>query len=214
MKDIEQQFAGDIANHVMTVIREDGVYRHLRFAQPGTSAYHFELVTWPGYLAYTGDMGAFVFTRTHDMLEFFRRPEHCRYSIDMRYWAEKAVTTNKTYRGDGIHEWSPDKFRRAVNEQRVQWIRDAREYGSLNKEQRRELWEAVGDEILRQIESGREFAEMAVYNFSWQAGANHPTYQFEDFWDHDLQQYTHTFQWCCLALNWAVQVYDKAKEAV
>lgn len=69
--DIET-FTRDIAKHEIEVIRDDGVDRHLRFRRPGTMSMHFDILTWPGYLCYTGDMGSYVFRRTEDMLEFFR----------------------------------------------------------------------------------------------------------------------------------------------
>ena len=47
----------------MIVLRDDGVYRHIRFKKPGTGCMHFDLVTWPGYLCYSGDMGCYVFCR-------------------------------------------------------------------------------------------------------------------------------------------------------
>ena len=69
------QFTSDIAQHQMQVIRDDGVSRHLRFKRPNTMCMHFDLLTWPGYLCYTGDMGTYVFRRLEDMFPFFRRGE-------------------------------------------------------------------------------------------------------------------------------------------
>jgi len=63
----QDRFLNDIANHSMSIVRDDGVYRHLVFSNNGSSVFRFELITWPGYLAYTGDMGAFVFSRLNDM---------------------------------------------------------------------------------------------------------------------------------------------------
>ena len=53
-----ERFAKDTATHAMTILRDDGLYRHLRFKRPNTSSYYFDIITWPGYLAITGDMGA------------------------------------------------------------------------------------------------------------------------------------------------------------
>jgi len=50
-------FLKDVASHQMHIIQNDGVNRHIRFSKPGTSCYHFDLITWPGHLCYTGDMG-------------------------------------------------------------------------------------------------------------------------------------------------------------
>ena len=81
-----ERFARDIEKHELTVLRSDGVYRHIRCSKSNSSDMHFEIVTWPGYLAYVGDMGAYTFQRTEDMFEFFRRPDG---KINPRYWSEK-----------------------------------------------------------------------------------------------------------------------------
>lgn len=44
-----ERFDVDVAEHKMTVLRDEGLYRHLRFQKPGTSCYYFDLVTWPGH---------------------------------------------------------------------------------------------------------------------------------------------------------------------
>lgn len=33
---VEREFLKDIADHRMTVLRDDGLYRHIRFQEPGT----------------------------------------------------------------------------------------------------------------------------------------------------------------------------------
>lgn len=70
-----ERFLQDVADHKMTVVMDNGVYRHLRFANSDSKlAFNqwFDIVTWPGFLAYSGDMGCFVFSRLKDMFEFFR----------------------------------------------------------------------------------------------------------------------------------------------
>ena len=78
----EQSFLKDVAEHQMTVLRDDGVNRHVQFRRPGTICMGFELITWPGYLCYTGDMGTYVFRRLEDMFEFFRTD---RYIVDPNF---------------------------------------------------------------------------------------------------------------------------------
>lgn len=108
-EDAESRFSTDIAKHQMTVIRDDGIYRHLRFAVPGTRCGSFDILTWPGYLAFVGDMGDYVFSRVEDMLTFFR---HDR--INPGYWAEKVQAEDKD---SGVKEYSKEKARAWVNEQ-------------------------------------------------------------------------------------------------
>jgi hypothetical protein len=43
-----------MAGHTMTVLRDEGLHRHVRFAGPD-SLYRFEIVTRPGALALRGE---------------------------------------------------------------------------------------------------------------------------------------------------------------
>lgn len=96
---IYRGFAEETARHELTVLHDDGLYRHLRMRAPGTLMWGWDVVTWPGHLATSGDIAdGYVFTRDTDMLEFFRVPPYSRnyYAdgapcIDIGYWAEKLV---------------------------------------------------------------------------------------------------------------------------
>ena len=70
----------------MEIVRDEGLHRHIKFAQPGSGLYRFDLVTWPGHLAISGDVETFVFSREPDMFEFFGGR---RSRINPTYWAEK-----------------------------------------------------------------------------------------------------------------------------
>lgn len=199
-------FKRDIASHVMEVIRDDGVSRHIRFKRPGTMCMHFDLITWPGYLCYTGDMGTYVFRRLHDMFQFFRRGEgRAPYRIDRRYWAEKVEACDK---GDGIKEFSEEKFERAVKEYLLEWVRNSAE--RTTRQERRDLWDAVMDEVIgADGDSGGYRKQVALHDFSHQVNARLKFY-FQDF-EYSVEDFTHRFTWCCHALEWAVATYDAAK---
>ena len=68
----EARFLGDVDWHVMTVLRDDGVHRHIRLKRPDSGSYWFDLITWPGTLCIDGDCGTYVFRRLEDMFQFFR----------------------------------------------------------------------------------------------------------------------------------------------
>ncbi len=206
----ESSFLKDVEKHQMTVIRDDGLYRHVRFKRPDTICYSFDLITWPGYLCYTGDMGTYVFTRLADMFEFFRRPEHCRYQIDMRYWAEKVQAADKY---DGIKKFSEELFNRAVMGDLVTWVRDNREYTS--KEERRDLWDEVISTVINADgDNGGYRKQVAAHDFYHKVNDRAGTFSFVDFWDHTVDDYTQRFAWCCQALAWGIKQYDDSKEAV
>ena len=208
----EEQFLHDVATHEMHVLMESGVYRHIRFKRPNTSCMHFDLITYPGHLVYSGDMGCFVFQRLHDMFEFFRtdrehkRPGKSLY-INTGYWGEKLQAVKGGMHGAAATELDEDRIKGVVNEYRLGWMRDWRH--TLGKEGRRELWEAVDDEVL----SAGEADEMlrAAYGFTREVAGH--TFWFEDFYDHNFTVPTRDFLWCCYALAWGVQKYDAAQVA-
>lgn len=209
----EERFLKDVASHQMIVIRDDGVHRHIRFKRPGTGCMHFDLVTWPGYLCYCGDMGTYVFSRLDDMFEFFRTDREYanrngrKLGINLGYWSEKLQAVDGNRNEAGATEFSEDRFRSVINEYRKGWIGNCRERG-CSKEDRRELWEAVDHQVLSRIDddSSGNVAMHAAYDFSERVG--NKTYSFDDLFDHDFTQFTYRFVWCCYALAWGVQQYD------
>lgn len=92
LRRVHEHFVEATAEHTLTVIKDDGVYRHLRVGKPGTGIWSWSIVTWPGHLAITGDVAeGYVFARVTDMLDFFRSGSRDGRSIDFRYWAEKVL---------------------------------------------------------------------------------------------------------------------------
>lgn len=216
----EERFLGDVAHHELIVIRDDGVNRHLRFKQPGTGNMHFDLITWPGILCYTGDMGTYVFQRTTDMFEFFRQDRKYnlsrgrQLSINLGYWTEKLIAIDGNRHGGKAKEFDDEKFKRVINEYRVGWMRGAKERGTLDKDGRRELWEAVEGEVIGALEDGGDQAQHAAYNFNFyrKADSRRPYgWSFTDLFEHDFTEYTHSMVWCCYALAWGIEKYDASK---
>lgn len=202
----EQQFLKDVAEHQMTIVRDDGVHRHIRFAKPATSCMHFDLITWPGYLCYTGDMGTYVFRRLHDMFEFFRTDREHQHlkdgltlAINQPYWGEKLEAVDKC---DGYKEYSEKKFKLIINDLVDQHIEE--ENFPVAGVKAIELREAVHEEVLCNCET-EQAAHEAARDFS------HDGFEFRDFWESDLKEYSFRFTWCCYALAWGIQKYDEAK---
>lgn len=136
-------FRANTGNHEMRILHEDGLYRHLRFAEPGTGIWHFDLVTWPGSLAIRGDIGeGFIFTRIDDMLDFFDTGRRAPGEINATYWAEKLDRGSPS-----VREFSDKQFRA--------WLRD-REHGALVAESEDEVGD-VGSAIAFLNERGIEW---------------------------------------------------------
>jgi hypothetical protein len=202
----EQQFARflrDVEGHTLTVLRDDGLYRHLRCAKGDSYCMSFDLVTWPGYLCYAGDMGCFVFTRLLDMFEFFRGRQEAM--IDRQYLAEKAVASDKH---DGLREYSEDLFKAAVRSDfdsfTEGWVEEAKAA----------LWENIEDEVLAYSGDGLQRAVQSAQEFEfYDADTGKQRTAFHDFWEHRLEDYTPRFWWCCYAVPWAIAQYDAQRSA-
>jgi hypothetical protein len=197
----EEQFLCDVAEHEMIVIRDDGVSRHIRFKRPETSCMHFDLITWPGYLCYTGDMGTYVFQRLTDMFEFFRTDREykkrngAKLAVNFSYWGEKLQAMDR----DGYRKYSVDKFKANV----MDWIEQAGLVGKLGHGLREELQ----SEVLDNADDGSEAAYGAAARFVWNGKR-----VFPDFYEVDSEDYAHRFLWCCYALAWGIEQYDAARQ--
>lgn len=212
----ESLFLHDVRSHVLEVIRDDGVHRHLRFRRPETTGMHFDLITWPGYLCYTGDMGTYVFRRLDDMFEFFRTDADSSWlkrnglmlGINPGYWAEKLEAQDRV---DGLHVFSEKKFSRAVIDHLVSWMRDNRD--RTTKEERRVLWSAVINEVVdAHGDSNGYRKQAAAHDFYHKVNETVGRFEFSDFCERTFTEYSYRFMWCCYALAWSIGVYDASKE--
>lgn len=188
------RFAGDVAEHEMTVLRDDGLYRHVRFKKPGTISLYFDLITWPGCLTIHGDMGTWTFSRIEDMFSFFAGSGR----IDLRYWHEKIQGER-----DGAKEWSPEMFRQHVTERYNDDAKSDPEAPYL-----KDLWVAITEDLLTQADD-EHAARSALYEFQGPGD-----YEFTDSWEWGLMDYTYHFIWCCYAIRWGVEKYRASIPAV
>ena len=195
--EMAERFAKDVAQHEMTVLHDDGLYRHLRFMRTETGKdgkarssliYWFDLVTWPGSLAINGDMGSFQFSRTKDMFEFFRGSR-----INPQYWAEKV-------RGgrDDIERYDEDLFRQLVTEHFVDAARNGGVPPGMGK--------AVREQILDSCDIFHEHgAHTALADFEYEG------FYFGDTFEWNLRSWSCQFLWCCHAIQWGIRQYDAGR---
>jgi len=83
---VKERIDKDLAEHVVTERHAHGLYRHYRCQRPDTFSMGFDIITWPGSLCYTGDMGDYLFQRTENMIAFMRGS-----CMSYSYAAEKCV---------------------------------------------------------------------------------------------------------------------------
>jgi hypothetical protein len=205
------QFAKDTANHQMEVVLDHGTNRHLRFRQPGTYCYGFDIVTWPGHLAITGDMGAAVFTRLPDMFEFFRSSGHKRdgipLEINVSYWAEKCVAHDGRQK-----EFNADGFRRVVKKRYDDYVAERLDDENQPPEWASDLWEEIQDGILCLDRESTDFALAAMHDFEPQ-DERYRSFRFHDVSDYasSVEAYSFHMVWRLYAIAYAIKAYDASR---
>lgn len=207
----QEQFDRDTATHVLETVRDDGLYRHLKFRKPGTSVYGFDIITWPGYLCITGDMGASVFSRLPDMFGFFRpgRGEHAgrpanALSINLGYWSEKLEANNGEAK-----DWSLERFRENVRRRFEDYFED-RELSPDEATAKQALWDEIQSELIDPHWDHGVRAYDAVSDFR-HGQKLFRAFNFYDFWEYDCREYEFRFIWRCYAIAYAIRAYDAAK---
>lgn len=203
------RFEKDTAGHQMEVLLDNGVYRHLRFKRPGSYSFSFDVVTWPGYLAVSGDMGDSMFTRLHDMFEFFRRKddgaEVGKLRINPGYWAEKCVANDGDKR-----EFRIELFEELVKERFDEFINEHRDDDNGEPAWAPQLWEELEDEVLHIGDESVAEAIGTMDGFEPSKDEPFARFHFADAWEYgnELQDYTFHFYWRLYAIAHAIEVYD------
>jgi hypothetical protein len=194
--DVRDRFEQEAGGHRMTVLREDGLYRHLRFSRPGTWSYGYDLVTWPGQLVVAGDCGDYAFARISDMFQFFR----CDGGrINPDYWSEKL--TNRDERA-GTRRFSAESFRPRV----LEWYRE--QCDDLDASEASSLLDALNEQVFDRAFDGphsRDEAIRLLMEFK------HERIEIYEPYDWSFEEWDWQFLWCCWAIVQGIAQYDWAK---
>lgn len=196
----EERFNKDTATHEMSVILNQGLHRHLRFARPGCSAYHFNITTWPGYLCISGDMGCYVFSRLNDMFEFFRGR-----GLNPGYWEEKVQAGR-----DKVKEFSAELFIEGF----LDSVGDYLECMDLTFGQKQTLVDLARNELVCIEQTMHHYCD-TVYNLNFHEldlpegldEVDFPNFQVDEFWS--METYTFHYIWCLRAIVWAIKQFDE-----
>lgn len=226
----QERFMQDVGKHCMTILRNDGVDRHVQFRKPGCSAYWFDLVTVPGILMINGDMGTYVFSSVHDMFEFFAMDQ--KYAqvgelwINPGYWSEKLLAVDSTSRGRGdIYEFDYEGFMTQVlehyqefYEDQIKCEREARldcegseipqhilDEWAAEAEVRADVLTQIEEELLNGDHLDRDEAHRLLYNFDCDAD---PEFGFGDSCEWNLKCYRFHFIWCLYAIQYGIQRFQ------
>lgn len=195
------RFHADTTEHKMTVLHDHGVYRHVRFQEPGTGMYYFDLITTPGLLTITGDMGTYSFARIHDMFNFF---DITSYGINPQYWGEKLQAIS---RNGGYREHSSERFKEWVNghwADRMDCYTPAQRVkirAAIDRMLNCDDWEYDLEHVEGAMDALDGFDEVEGFKYTetWDIGG------FEDYTSHYL--------WACHAIQWGIGQYKAAAAA-
>ena len=192
-----EQFLNDVKNHELTIHQNNGVYRHLTFANPNDCDKYFNITTFPNHLVITGDMGALVFSRLHDMFNFFRSDD---LRINPGYWAEKIQSASYQGKIESYSEFDTDEVKRFAQE----YLDDFLEQNMLSELDKEELLEEFDSEILHS-EDEYEIVE-AIRNFDCHG------FDFEEFWEGYYRKYRYHYIWLCYAIVWGIKKFDEVSQ--
>jgi hypothetical protein len=229
----EERFLADVSKHQLTILRDDGLNKHLRFKRENGSSYWFDIITYSGRLIIDGDCGTFVFARIEDMMDFFRTKKNdWNYnknglSINPSYWGEKLrAVSNGGYGKGNIKKFSEDIFKARVKEYFDRHFEDeikgdadliseadidnplsSKELSDIEERtiRRNEIWESIEEDILRYPDNEYD-SNKAAYDFDEQG------FRFVDFHEYDCKEYTFEYIWNCYAIAMGVKMYDAYKQ--
>ncbi|MGI5247593.1 hypothetical protein [Dactylosporangium sp. CA-139066] len=202
----KERFARETASHELTILHDDGLYRHIRCATPGRAIHRFDLITWPGHLTITGDVeSALTFRRADDMFAFFRGAG----DINPGYWAEKLVGDRRA-----LETYSMDLFRLLVDEHVTDAVEADVDLAPVDDDQpglAAAVEAALTDEFNHEDADGaQEFLQRFRYRYADRAGVEQE-FRFVDAWEWDLAEWHWSYLWACHAIRWGVGRYDAAK---
>lgn len=186
------QLLNAVSEHEMTVLLDEGVYRHLRFKSPKNSFYWFDLITWPGHLVVGGDIQHYMFARVHDMFNFFSgKIGH----INPGYWSEKLLAPRE------CSTYSVDEFRRQVTEH---W-EEYRDHHLIDADA---IWRDLQEQILD--DDWGELSDETMARLRLDRFESHG-FRFYDTWEWDFKTVDHHFLLSCHAIVWGIAKYDAEK---
>ena len=191
---IKARFLRDVRNHKLTIENDNDVHRCIYLGRPGSSAYHFRLITFPGGLAISGDMGDYTFCRLNDMFKFFRDSEMTNH-INAQYWHEKMQSEDKNCK---TKVFSPNRFRDAVVSTVDEWEIRLGDADKIKKD--------VEKNLLQMYLSSEQEAYELLTNYE------SPDGQIFDDLDFNFLEYSMHFKWALHAIVWGIKQYDLLKE--
>jgi len=210
LKKSAQRFAQETRDHKMKVLRNDKVYRHLRFMDPKNSAYWFEIHTGPNFLLFRGDGDSYVFSNGDgDMFRSFRHSIDKNGSLhpDPGYWTQKLSSSEQA------EEWDSDTFQ----EDLAQYITDMVEQDIVPKEHEKRLRDEVESDLMYEDLHSADLAIKALMEFDFYFNESDrydstkkPDFEFDECyeWISRCTEYDWWYLWALRGICWGVKTFD------
>ena len=191
----KERFLERVKNHVLEIRKDEGVYRHIVMGIPGSGNMRYEIVTYPGCLCYSGDMGSYTFSRIDDMFRFFRQTDELK--INTGYWHEKM---------DAEDRFSKSKvFDNDIFKQTLKQLLDDHFECESDDSNKAAIWADIESDILGSLDDGEVYARQQMDDFSSHG------FDFQGCCHVSCDDYTYKFIWCLYAIVHAIMEYDKIK---
>lgn len=197
IEQIHELAARAFADHVVTQNVGQGLYRHWRCARPGTGMYAFNVITEPGRVIVTGDIGELILCRELDMIEWFRR---CHNDLD--YVAGKAQGVKvREWSADVAKEWAESRIREYRADLKLDEEEAASDGVEFPEKDRKRYLDRIEkhQELLDALDDGKHFFDDALFH-SGLCDGDYPR----------LETFTPGFLWCFETLKWLVVRLDAA----
>lgn len=202
-----KRFKASTTDHTMTVLLDQGMYRHLRFRQPRNEIYWFDLITVPGALIFQGDGNSFTFRRLEDMFEFFRGSADAAGVPNVQYWAEKLTS------GSSVMNYDQSLLLKFVDDEVAEAVKADPALVRLADEV---SWhvagQLVGDESLDRAVV-EDFKHWTNADDEFARPRKVPDFVFSEIWESSFRDYDWWFLWALHGILWGIGQYDAAKSA-
>lgn len=188
---VAERFPKDTEGFVLTVLHEQGDYRHLRFQRPGERWGSTDIHTWPGGLTTAGDMAdGWMFERG---LGFFGG------NINLHYWHEKLTPAGRL----AAEEFSEVTLRSTLTEAGADL--------DIPEQFRAEFDEELNDLIERicsgHADTASALEQIAEFVFECESEdeAHDLDVRFTDSYELNIEDYSYHFVWALHVLSTAAR---------
>ena len=193
--EVELEFSHHVSNHVMGILKDDEVYRHLLFKDSKSDLHTFEIISWPNHLTINSTLGTYTVQEfdVNDVLEMLSK------KTKPFYWG---ACRHTRFKDNFCLSLSHKKCEEICKSYLDAWFEDVDE---MNRQQYPDLYLNIWSELgpIRNAETREKFvSEASKFNYE---GFSFP----KDIMEEDIMNYTHEFLWHCNAIYFGAKFYFK-----